>query len=84
MPTRPASAHDQPLLFTPITIREVTLKNRVVISPMCQYAAVDGMANDFHFAHLGRFALGGAALVFVEATAVTAGPHHPRRPGDLD
>lgn len=59
-----------PLLFTPYDIRGVRLKNRVVISPMCQYSAVDGMANDWHFAHLARFALGGAGLVFAEATAV--------------
>ena len=62
----------QPLLFTPITLRDVTLKNRVVIAPMATYSAVDGIAQDFHFAHLGRLALGGAACVFVEATAVTA------------
>ena len=59
-----------PLLFTPLALRGVTLRNRVVISPMCQYSAVDGVANDWHFAHLARFALGGAGLVFVEATAV--------------
>jgi len=61
----------KPLLFTPITIRDVTLKNRVVIAPMATYSAVDGIAQDFHFAHLGRLVLGGAACVFVEATAVT-------------
>jgi len=54
----------------PLRLREVTLGNRVVISPMCTYAAADGMANDFHLVHLGRFALGGAGLVFVEVTAV--------------
>lgn len=59
-----------PLLFTPLALRGVTLRNRIVISPMCQYSAVDGVANDWHFAHLARFALGGAGLVFVEATAV--------------
>jgi len=61
----------QPLLFTPITLRDVTLKNRVVIAPMATYSAVDGIAQDFHFAHWGRFVLGGAGLVFIEATAVT-------------
>jgi 2,4-dienoyl-CoA reductase-like NADH-dependent reductase (Old Yellow Enzyme family) len=61
----------KPLLFTPITIRDVTLKNRVVIAPMATYSAVDGIAQDFHFAHWGRFVLGGAGCVFVEATAVT-------------
>jgi 2,4-dienoyl-CoA reductase-like NADH-dependent reductase (Old Yellow Enzyme family) len=62
--------HTQPLLFTPLPLRGVTLKNRVVISPMCQYSAVEGMANDWHFAHLAKFAIGGAALVFTEATAI--------------
>jgi len=61
-----------PLLFTPISLRGVTLKNRVVISPMCQYSAKDGLANDWHFAHLAKFALGGAGLVFTEAAAVEA------------
>lgn len=61
----------RPLLFTPITIRDVTLKNRVVIAPMATYSAVEGIAQDFHFAHWGRLVLGGASCVFVEATAVT-------------
>lgn len=60
----------KPLLFTPITLRDVKLKNRVVISPMCQYSAKNGMANDWHMVHLGKFAQGGAGAVFVEATAV--------------
>lgn len=60
----------EPLLFAPIALREVALRNRIVISPMCQYSAQEGMANDWHFAHLARFALGGAGLIFVEATAV--------------
>jgi 2,4-dienoyl-CoA reductase-like NADH-dependent reductase (Old Yellow Enzyme family) len=59
-----------PMLFSPLTLRGVTLKNRVVISPMCQYSAVDGVANDWHFVHLGQFAAGGAGLVFCEAAAV--------------
>ena len=50
----------KPLLFTPITIRDVTLPNRVVIAPMATYSAVDGIAQDWHLAHLGRLALGGA------------------------
>ena len=62
----------RPQLFTPIALRGVTLKNRIVISPMCQYSATDGQANDWHLVHLGRFALGGAAMVFTEATAVEA------------
>jgi 2,4-dienoyl-CoA reductase-like NADH-dependent reductase (Old Yellow Enzyme family) len=61
----------KPLLFTPLAIRDVTFKNRVVIAPMATYSAIDGLAQDWHFAHLGRFALGGAGCVVVEATAVT-------------
>ncbi len=57
-------------LFSPYTLRGVTFPNRVVISPMSQYRAKDGFANDWHLVHLGRFALGGAGLVFCEATAV--------------
>ena len=59
------------LLLSPLTIRDVTLRNRLVVSPMCQYSAVHGLANDWHFAHLSRFALGGFGAVMVEATAVT-------------
>ncbi len=61
----------KPLLFTPLAIREATFKNRVVIAPMATYSAIDGIAQDWHLAHLGRFALGGAGCVVVEATAVT-------------
>ena len=61
-----------PVLLSPFTIRDLTLKNHVVISPMCQYSAVEGVVNDWHLVHLGRFAIGGAALVFVEATGVEA------------
>jgi len=60
-----------PLLFTPMDIRVVTLKNRVMISPMANYSAVEGVVNDWHLAHLGRFAIGGAGVVIAEATAVT-------------
>ena len=63
---------EKPRLFTPIALRGVTLKNRIVISPMCQYSAVDGHADDWHLVHLGRFALGGAGMGFTEATAVEA------------
>jgi 2,4-dienoyl-CoA reductase-like NADH-dependent reductase (Old Yellow Enzyme family) len=59
-------------LFQPITFRGVALKNRIVVSPMCQYSSVDGMADDWHLVHLGSRAVGGAGLIFVEATAVTA------------
>ena len=61
-----------PLLFEPIELRKVRARNRVVVSPMCQYSASDGMVNDWHFVHLGKFAQGGAGIVFVEATAVEA------------
>ncbi len=57
-------------LFEPLTLRGITIPNRIMISPMCTYTAKDGAANDFHFVHLGKFALGGAGLVMVEATAV--------------
>lgn len=59
------------LLFTPIRLRDVTLRNRLVISPMVQYRARDGLCGDYHLVHLGKFAMGGAGLVFTEATAVT-------------
>jgi 2,4-dienoyl-CoA reductase-like NADH-dependent reductase (Old Yellow Enzyme family) len=61
-----------PALLSPFTVSGLTLKNRIVVSPMCQYSAVDGVVTDWHLVHLGRFALGGAALVFVEATGVEA------------
>ncbi len=60
------------MLFTPISIKSVTLKNRIVISPMCQYSAIDGFANDWHLVHLGSRAVGGAGLIIQEATAVSA------------
>lgn len=60
----------QPLLFTPLTIKGVTLRNRVVVSPMSQYASVDGGPTDWHLAHLGHFAMGGAGVVFCEETSV--------------
>src|SRR6202142_4027319 len=59
-------------LLSPLTIRGVTFRNRIVVSPMCQYCATDGFANDWHLVHLGSRAAGGAALVMVEATAVTS------------
>ncbi|MET0334821.1 MAG: NADH:flavin oxidoreductase/NADH oxidase [Rhizobacter sp.] len=57
-------------LQQPLSLRGLTLRNRIVIAPMCTYSATDGVASDFHLVHLGRYALGGAGLVFVEATAV--------------
>jgi 2,4-dienoyl-CoA reductase-like NADH-dependent reductase (Old Yellow Enzyme family) len=59
-----------PLLFQPLELRGVRLRNRIVVSPMCQYSAQDGHVTDWHFVHLGKFAQGGAGAVFVEATAV--------------
>ena len=59
-------------LLSPLTIRGVTLRNRIGVSPMCQYCAVDGLLDDWHLVHLGSRAVGGAGVVFVEATAVTA------------
>ena len=69
-------AHDREVpevdLFTPITIRGVTFRNRIAMSPMCMYSADDGYANDFHLVHLGSRALGGVGLIVVEATSITA------------
>ena len=59
-------------LFSPLVLRGVTLRNRIAVSPMCEYSSVDGFANDWHLVHLGSRAVGGAALVLTEATAVTA------------
>src|SRR5579862_8989181 len=59
-------------LFDPLSIRGITLQNRIVVSPMCQYSSQDGFANDWHLVHLGGRAVGGPGLVFTEATAVTA------------
>ncbi len=59
-----------PHLFTPLTLRALTLANRIIVSPMCQYSCDDGLANDWHLVHLGSRGVGGAALVFTEATAV--------------
>jgi len=61
-----------PALFQPLTVRDRTLPNRLVVAPMCQYSVIDGLVGDYHLVHLGRFALGGFGLVIVEATAVTA------------
>ena len=69
--TTPGRAPPPPM-FTPYTVRGLTLKNRVVVSPMAQYSAVDGVAGDYHLVHLGARAMGGAALVFAEMTCVSA------------
>lgn len=58
-------------LFTPFTLKSVTLRNRIAVPPMCQYSAIDGVTNDWHRAHYASIARGGAGLVIVEATAVT-------------
>ncbi len=58
-------------LFTPIQLGGVTLSNRIVVAPMCQYSADDGCMNDWHFSHLGSLAISGAGLLVIEATAVT-------------
>jgi 2,4-dienoyl-CoA reductase-like NADH-dependent reductase (Old Yellow Enzyme family) len=68
-------------LFAPFTVKSVTLRNRIGVSPMCQYSAEDGLANDWHLVHLGSRAVGGAGLVIVEATAVS--PEGRISPGDL-
>ena len=61
-----------PHLFDPMTLRGLTLANRILVSPMCQYSSVDGFTNDWHLVHLGSRAVGGAALIFTEAAAITA------------
>src|SRR5580704_11968608 len=57
-------------LFTPMTLRSITLRNRIAVSPMCQYSSDDGFATDWHLVHLGSRAVGGASLVIAEASAV--------------
>ncbi len=69
-----------PHLFDPLTIKSVTLRNRIGVSPMCQYSSEDGVANDWHLVHLGSRAAGGAGLIIAEATAVS--PEGRITPGD--
>ncbi|MRR22653.1 NADH:flavin oxidoreductase/NADH oxidase, partial [bacterium] len=69
------------LLFTPLVIRNITLRNRIAMSPMCQYSAKEGYSNDWHVVHYGARAAGGAGLIIVEATAVW--PEGRITPGDL-
>ena len=82
---RASTDHDRDVpeidLLSPLTIRGVNFRNRIVMSPMCEYSAQDGFANDWHLVHLGSRAVGGAALIMVEATAVTA--EGRITPGDL-
>jgi 2,4-dienoyl-CoA reductase-like NADH-dependent reductase (Old Yellow Enzyme family) len=72
---RAGSDHDREVaeidLLSPLSIRDITFRNRIAMSPMCQYSAQEGMANDWHLVHLGSRAVGGVALVMVEASAVT-------------
>src|SRR5438552_18514499 len=79
------SDHDREVpendLLSPLALRGVTLRNRIVMSPMCQYSAQEGLADDWHLVHLGSRAVGGVALVMVEATAVTRDGRIT--PGDL-
>jgi 2,4-dienoyl-CoA reductase-like NADH-dependent reductase (Old Yellow Enzyme family) len=69
------------LLFSPLRIKNITLKNRIVVSPMCQYSGSDGFANDWHLVHLGSRAVGGASLIISEAASVS--PEGRISPGDL-
>ena len=67
-------------LFSPLTIRDIHFRNRIAVSPMCEYSSGDGFADDWHLVHLGSRAVGGAALVIAEATAVE--PYGRITPGD--
>ncbi len=82
---RAGTDHDREVpeidLLSPLTIRGVSFRNRIAMSPMCEYSAQDGFANDWHLVHLGSRAVGGTALIMVEATAVTA--EGRISPGDL-
>ena len=79
------AAHDQEVpevdLLSPLTLRSLTLRNRIAMAPMCQYSAEEGLANDWHLVHLGSRAVGGAGLVIVEATGITRDGRIT--PGDL-
>jgi 2,4-dienoyl-CoA reductase-like NADH-dependent reductase (Old Yellow Enzyme family) len=68
-------------IFSPLNIKNITLKNRIVMSPMCQYSSIDGFTNDWHLVHLGSRAVGGAGLIIAEATAVS--PEGRISPGDV-
>ncbi|KHK03051.1 NADH:flavin oxidoreductase/NADH oxidase [Desulfovibrio sp. TomC] len=77
----PTTTDTGPTLFSPLTVRGVTLRNRIGVSPMCQYCCTDGLADAWHLVHLGSRAVGGAGLVMAEATAVT--PEGRISPADL-
>ena len=68
----PTNVENIPPMFTPFKVRDVVLKNRVVVSPMAQYSSEDGLADDYHLVHLGARAMGGAGMVFTEMTCVSA------------
>src|SRR6202167_5638005 len=68
-------------LFDPLQIRDILLRNRIVVSPMCQYSSTDGFASDWHLVHLGSRAVGGASLIFTEACAIS--PEGRISPQDL-
>src|SRR5438270_6786915 len=68
-------------LFSPLKIKNTEFRNRIVVSPMCEYSSVDGFANDWHLVHLGSRAVGGAGLIITEATAVS--PEGRITPDDL-
>ncbi|MCS0504884.1 oxidoreductase [Ancylobacter mangrovi] len=70
--TQDEAKKDCPLLFRPITLRGITARNRIVVSPMCQYLSIDGGPTDWHLVHLGRFAMGGAGIIFSEDSVVEA------------
>lgn len=72
-------ADKAPLLFQPFSIKNLTIPNRIVVAPMCQFSSKDGFMGDYHLVHLGQFALGGAGLILIEATAVE-GTHSCRHP----
>ncbi|RBY97025.1 NADH:flavin oxidoreductase/NADH oxidase [Blastococcus sp. TF02-8] len=72
---------NSPSLLAPLRLRNVTLRNRLAVAPMCQYSVTDGFVGDYHLVHLGRFALGGFGLVVVEASGVT--PEGRISPGDV-
>ncbi len=70
-----------PHLFSSLKIKNIELRNRIAVSPMCEYSSTDGFANDWHLVHLGSRAVGGAALIITEATAISA--EGRISPGDL-
>src|SRR5271167_1658673 len=82
---RAGADHDRDVpeidLLSPLTLRGITFRNRIAVSPMCQYSAVDGFANDWHLVHLGSRAVGGAGLVLTEACSVL--PEGRITPNDL-